>query len=321
MQCLFWSQHQRVPAPFGQDPQGARRHSEGGHHPGCPPCQEKVLLWLKGTTSASPPGLAHRAHLSAARGSAQVLPPRPAQTSVLDRDLSSPKKGEHLHSGELLLEHLRVFPLPSFSRSQMPIPFPPSPHLQLGFLGKETDGLSQRSHHVPSPPPFAPNPLPFKSLSNAVAMVTVQGRLAASCRPQIQHLGNECQGGWPGFGSCSLDANGTLLAYASWTSRCLCGVQGSKPGHPHPIPHPTSSTPGFRAQPLSAATGPWYLPHGFSETVPYKNPSLSLHRPPTARTPRWAGVINVCLGLGSGLTSCFTFRDEKKTRGKKTICC
>lgn len=149
---------------------------------------------------------------------------------------------------------------------------------------------------MPSPPPSPHNPLAFKSLSNAVAMVTVQGRLAASCRPQIQHLGNECQGGWSGFGSCSLDANGTLLAYGSWTSRCLCGVQGSKPGHPHPIPHPASSTPRGPAPPQ--ASGPslsqqplasGICPTGSQKQCLIRTPAFSPHHPPTARTPRWTG--------------------------------
>lgn len=46
MQCLFGSQRPRVPAPPGQVTQGARGHSEKGHHSGWPPCEEEILLWL-----------------------------------------------------------------------------------------------------------------------------------------------------------------------------------------------------------------------------------------------------------------------------------
>lgn len=141
-----------------QDPQGARRHSEGGHHSGCPPCQEKILLWLKGTPWPHPPGLAHRAHLNPARGSHHSQS-RPLSLT----GICLPQRKGSTSTQESCSWSTLVFPLPSFSRFQMPIPFLPFPHLQLGFLGKETDGFSQRSHHMPSPPPFFPHPLPLRA--------------------------------------------------------------------------------------------------------------------------------------------------------------
>lgn len=78
---------------------------------------------------------------------------------------------------------------------------------QMGFSRKITTCLL----HLPSAP------LALWSCSTVVAMATVQGRLAASCRPKIKHLGRARVVGLP---LAPQDINGMLLAYASWTLRC-----------------------------------------------------------------------------------------------------
>lgn len=136
-------------------------------------------------------------------------------------------------------------------------------------------------------------------------MATVQGRLAASCRPQVQHLSNIRAVGltlvpvlWMPWDT---------LAYASWTSRCPRGVRGAKQGTPilFSVPHPYGSCTfqGLRAH--------GYLPPGFSGTVPLENPQPFLCTAYTQAGRRGGlGVISVCLRSGSGLTSYLTLRDE-----------
>lgn len=144
-----------------------------------------------------------------------------------------PKEGEHLQSGKLLLEHLGVFSLPSFSRPQMPIFFPCPPSMT--SWGKKQMGFSRKAAECLLHLPFPALPLRTKCCSchGNGAGLTCCSLQATDTAP------GQYQDGWSGFGSCSLDANGTRLAYASWTLRCAPGVEGSKPGHPILFPTPT----------------------------------------------------------------------------------
>lgn len=108
---------------------------------------------------------------------AQMPLPRPAQTFVFL--LASPiKKGSTFSQESCSWSILESFLTLLSLDPRCPFFFPSFPHpSRLTSWEKETDGFFQKSHHVPSPPPFSPTPLAFRSLSTAVAMVTVQGRL------------------------------------------------------------------------------------------------------------------------------------------------
>lgn len=136
-------------------------------------------------------------------------------------------------------------------------------------------------------------------------MATVLGRLAASCRPQVQHLSQIRAVGlalvpvlWMPWDT---------LAYASWTSRYPRGVRGSKPGRPHPVP----CAPPLRVLHLPRLQGPRvFAPRGSPEWRLSENPQPFLRTQAGLRGG--LGVISVCLRSGSGLTSYLTLRDENQ---------
>lgn len=121
--------------------------------------------------------------------------------------LPPPKEGGHIQSGKLLLEHLGVFSLPSFSRPEAhSFPLPPIFFSEVSW-GKKQMGFSRKAAecllHLPSPPPL---PLRTKHCS-------CHGNCAGPTCCFLQATGTaleQYQGGWSDFGSCSLDAMGHI---------------------------------------------------------------------------------------------------------------
>lgn len=226
------------------------------------------------------------------------------------------------------MEHLGVFYLPSFSRPQMPISSlfsspaapPPPPHPGLGernrwsFLEKPPKCLL----HLPSPLPL---PLGASALRLPWQLSRADLLLPAGHRYSTWALLGRLVWLWSLFSLCQWDTLGMCFV----EFRCFCGVEGSKPGHPHHIPHTLSPGLLSRLQGPGSLSCPWptvFAPMGSPEWCLTKNPQPFLstaHQQPGLQGG--LGVKSICLGLGSGLTSHLTLRDEKKTSGKIPICC
>lgn len=127
----------------------------------------------------------------------------------------------------------------------------------MGFSRKATTCLL----HPPSPP------LALRSLSTAVAMTTMRGRLAASCRPKVQHSGaaRVLNLAWPLFSSGQRD-----ILYLLRGPRDTQVVDCSKPGWPHSILPPARGlcsflTPSFEpslSAPCPLPLSPWVFWNG-----------------------------------------------------------
>lgn len=192
----------------------------------------------------------------------------------------------------------------------MPVPSTPSPPTtthQLGFLGERNRWA------FPEKPlrAFSITLLPHCPWAPGVAMATVQGRLAASCRPKTQRWARPGWLGWPWslFSGCQWDAFGTCFVDLEMP----VGVERSRPGHLHLAP---PSPPRGPAPSQASGPRPLHSLHpfsngrlGFSGAMLYKTHSLPDLCSLTPLTPRDVGD-NCMLGVREWACSLLDFDAE-----------